>query len=163
MKPTLTVLLLVAAIIAWWHLGLVMGRGVVLTNVTHRGHLHRDHLWGRAHWGHEAEAGVLVTSGERGWRLMLGDSDDGGCLCVRVRLPTSLEIHSDSVTAWKICKTWKICRHRKLFNDRKKIFTQHEKIFDNSGMFNSAARKIAWGIKRSNTWSIWTRPVYCRE
>ena len=162
MKPTLTVLLLVASIIVGWHLRLVMGRGVVLTNVTHRGHLHGDHLWGRAHWGHEAEAGVMLASGEWGWRL-LWDRDDGGCLCVRVRLPTGLEIHSDYVTTWKYANLEKCSDTENYSMTNKKIFTQHEKIFDNSGMFNSAARKIAWGIKRSNTWSIWTRPVYCRE
>ena len=81
----------------------------------------------------------MVTSGECGWRL-LGDREDGGCLCVRVRLPTGLEIHSDFVTAWKNVN-YSDTENYSMID--KKIFTQHEKIFDNSGMFNSAARKIA--------------------
>ena len=73
----------------------------------------------------------------------MGAGEDGGCLCVRVRLPTGLEIHSDFETAWKNVNFENCSDTENYSMIDKKIFTKHEKIFDNSGMFNSATRKIA--------------------
>ena len=75
-------------IVARAELGLVVGRGVRLPEVSHRRHLHRDHLGHGRRGGGEAEA-------RAGEVLLLLLAALG---VTRLRLPTR-ELHSDCLTA----------------------------------------------------------------
>ena len=74
-------------IVARAELGLVVGRGVRLPEVSHRRHLHRDHLGHGRRGGGEAEA--------RAGEVLLLLAALG---VTRLRLPTR-ELHSDCLTA----------------------------------------------------------------
>ena len=78
-------------IVARAELGLVVGRGVRLPEVSHRRHLHRDHL---GHGGHGRRGGDEAEA-RAGEVLLLLLAALG---VTRLRLPTR-ELHSDCLTA----------------------------------------------------------------
>ena len=86
-RLTFSLLLVVVVIVARAELGLVVGRGVRLPEVSHRRHLHRDHLGHGRRGGGEAEA--------RAGEVLLLLAALG---VTRLRLPTR-ELHSDCLTA----------------------------------------------------------------
>ena len=90
-RLTFSLLLVVVVIVARAELGLVVGRGVRLPEVSHRRHLHRDHL---GHGGHGRRGGGEAEA-RAGEVLLLLLAALG---VTRLRLPTR-ELHSDCLTA----------------------------------------------------------------